>query len=70
MTNENDDDENSGKLITPPRRRRSARSSPPVTPEMIYAMRQMYKIGMAQHVIAAHFGVNQGRVSDAVNGKI
>jgi len=32
-------------------------------------MREMYAKGMAQHEIAAHFHVNQGRVSTAVNSK-
>lgn len=51
-----------------PRRRQTPRRSPPVTPEMMAEMREMYYAkGMAQHEIAAHFGVNQGRVSEAVN---
>ena len=53
-----------------PRRRRTPRRSPPVTPEMKAEMREMYYTqGMAQHEIAAHFHVNQGRVSTAVNSK-
>jgi hypothetical protein len=32
-------------------------------------MRAMHAQGMLQHDIAAHFGVNQGRVSEAVNCK-
>ncbi len=51
-----------------PRRRPTPRRSPPVTPEMMAEMREMYYAkGMAQHEIAAHFHVNQGRVSEAVN---
>jgi hypothetical protein len=51
-----------------PRRRPTPRRSPPVTPEMMAEMREMYYAkGMAQHEIAAHFGVNQGRLSEAVN---
>ena len=52
-----------------PRRRPTPRRSPPVTPEMKEEMREMYAKGMAQHEIAAHFHVNQGRVSTAVNSK-
>jgi hypothetical protein len=51
-----------------PRRRQTPRRSPPVTPEMMAEMRVMYySQGLAQHEIAAHFHVNQGRVSEAVN---
>jgi predicted XRE-type DNA-binding protein len=32
-------------------------------------MRVMYASGLSQHEIAAHFHVNQGRVSDAVNSQ-
>ncbi len=49
------------------RRRQTPRRSPPVTPEMIAEMKVMYADGMAQHDIAAHFHVNQGRVSEALN---
>jgi hypothetical protein len=52
-----------------PRRRRTPRRSPPVTPEMKTEMRVMYASGLSQHEIAAHFHVNQGRVSDAVNSE-
>jgi predicted XRE-type DNA-binding protein len=37
---------------------------------MAKQMRVMYARGMAQHEIAAHFHVNQGRVSEAVNRKL
>jgi DNA-binding transcriptional regulator LsrR (DeoR family) len=37
---------------------------------MMAEMREIYYAkGMAQHEIAAHFHVNQGRVSEAVNPK-
>jgi hypothetical protein len=50
------------------RRKRAPRRSPPVTPEMIAQMKVMYfEQGMSQHEIAAHFHVNQGRVSTAIN---
>jgi hypothetical protein len=52
-----------------PRRRQTPRRSPPVTPEMRAEMRMMYAAGQSQHEIAAHFHVNQGRVSDAVNSQ-
>jgi hypothetical protein len=48
-----------------PRRRRS----PPVTREMAARMKTMVASGMLQHDVAAAFGINQGRVSDVVNGK-
>jgi hypothetical protein len=51
------------------RRRQTPRRSPPVTPEMIAEMKVMYADGMAQHDIAAHFHVNQGRVSEALNSR-
>jgi len=69
MKHTGDSDQNRGKLIPFPRRRRTPRRSPPVTPEMANQMRVMYAGGMAQHEIAAHFDVNQGRVSEAVNHK-
>jgi DNA-binding transcriptional regulator LsrR (DeoR family) len=51
-----------------PRRRRTPRRSQPVTPEIAAEMWEMYFVqGMSQHEIAAHFHVNQGRVSTAVN---
>jgi predicted XRE-type DNA-binding protein len=56
-----------GNIVPFPRRKRAKARSPRVTPEMAEQMRSMYAQGMAQHEIAAHFQVNQGRVSDAVN---
>lgn len=56
-------DGDNGKVLPFPRRRKS----PHVTGEMAKQMREMYQRGMVQHDIAAHFGVNQGRVSEAVN---
>lgn len=48
-----------------PRRRRS----PEVSPEMAAIIKAMLAHGMAQHDIAARFGINQGRVSEVNNGK-
>ncbi|WP_315924265.1 hypothetical protein [Mesorhizobium sp. SP-1A] len=48
-----------------PRRRRS----PKVSPEMAAKIKTMLAHGMAQHDIAARFGINQGRVSEVNNGK-
>ena len=49
---------------TGPRRR-----SPKVTAAMADEMRRLRSLGMMQHDIAAHFGVNQGRVSEVLSGK-
>lgn len=35
--------------------------------KLIHLMR---KTGMYQHAIAAHFGVNQGRISEVLNGHL
>ncbi|MGH6936312.1 MAG: hypothetical protein ACRED2_09050, partial [Methylocella sp.] len=40
-----------------------------IAAQCIEQMRLMYAQGMSQHEIAAHFHVNQGRVSHAVNHK-
>lgn len=54
-----------GETILPfPRRRRS----PEITPEMAAKIKSMLKAGMAQHDIAAHFRINQGRVSEINTG--
>jgi len=44
------------------------RKSPVVTPEMAARIKAMLETGMCQHDIAAHFGVNQGRVSEINTG--
>lgn len=44
------------------------RKSPPVTPEMAAKIKTLLKAGMAQHDIAAQFGINQGRVSEIKTG--
>ena len=54
-----------GKGIPFPRRRRST----PVTRQMAEQIRSLHKTGMLQHDIAAYFGVNQGRISEVVNGQ-
>ena len=59
-------DENHTPTVIPfPRRRRS----PPVTEEMARHIRKLYRLGMMQHDIAAHYRINQGRISEVVNGK-
>jgi predicted XRE-type DNA-binding protein len=44
------------------------RTSPKVTMDMAIQFWLMRWSGMNQHDIAAHFGVNQGRVSEVLNG--
>ena len=46
------------------------KSSPPVTPQMAAEIRflRQHK-GLYNHQIAAHFGINQGRVSEVLTGK-
>ncbi|RWE62967.1 MAG: hypothetical protein EOS25_10245 [Mesorhizobium sp.] len=52
-------------VIVPfPRRRRS----PDVTPEMAAKIKFLLDLGMTQHDIAAHFKINQGRVSEVNTG--
>lgn len=43
--------------------------SPKVTPEMADEIRRLRDAGMMQHDIAAHLGINQGRVSEVLSGK-
>lgn len=45
------------------------RKSPLVTAPMAAKIKAMIKLGMMQHDIAAHFKINQGRVSEVANGK-
>ena len=52
------------------KKRHTSRRSPPVTFEMAVAILIMIKKGMMQHDIAACFGINQGRVSEVVNGRL
>ena len=65
MTQNTNDNGKDKKIVT----FRPRRKSPRPTPEMREKMKEMYHAGMMQHDIAAHFGVNQGRVSEAVNNK-
>lgn len=61
------DNENTPKfpnLIPFPRRRKS----PPVTRDMAKMFHRMRDAGLAQHQIAAHYGVNQGRVCEVLKG--
>ena len=63
MASESDTPEN--KTIIPfPRRRKS----PPVTRDMAVMFHRLRDAGMAQHQIAAHYGVNQGRVCEVLKG--
>ncbi len=63
----NDEDSRQLELFPRPKKRRS----PPVTPELGEQIRVLYATTeLAQHEIAAHFGINQGRVSEAVNKKL
>lgn len=53
-----------------PKRRRGPNKSPPVTPEMALQIKKMViDLGMLQHDVAAHFGINQGRVSETLSGR-
>ena len=47
-----------------------AQSSPRVTPEMAAEIKVMLAQGAFTHQIAAHFGINQGRVSEVRTGKL
>jgi len=50
--------------------RRFRRKSNRVTAEMAARIRVMVLSGMMQHDVAAHFRINQGRVSEVMNGKL
>lgn len=43
--------------------------SPRITLEMAAQIKALCDQGHLQHDVAAHFGINQGRVSEVVNGK-
>jgi predicted XRE-type DNA-binding protein len=45
------------------------KSSPRVTAVMASKILTLGKMGMLQHDVAALFGINQGRVSEIINGK-
>ncbi len=49
--------------------RRAERTAPPVTEDMALDIIKMLEEGIPQHDIAAHFGLNQGRVSEINLGK-
>lgn len=56
-------------IVPFPRRRRSARVSPPLTKELASKIKTLVFVrGVAQQIAAAKLGVNQGRVSEVVNG--
>jgi hypothetical protein len=48
---------------------RVRKRSPRVTPRMASEILALVQNGMHQHDVAARFGINQGRVSEIVNGK-
>jgi hypothetical protein len=53
-----------------PRPQRGRRRSPKMTADMASKMKtRVLHRGEAQHDVAAHFRVNQGRVSEVVRGK-
>jgi hypothetical protein len=59
------------KIVLFPKRRRAPRCSASMTSELASKAKTMVlRLGMAQHVAAAKLNVNQGRISDAVSGKI
>lgn len=45
------------------------KKSPHLTQQMADEIRRLRRVGMMQHDIAAHIGVNQGRVSEVLTGK-
>lgn len=54
-----------------PRRRRAVRCSVQMTSELASKAKTMVlQLGMAQRCAAAKLNLNQGRISDAVNGRI
>ena len=58
------------KIVPFPRRRYARRNSPRVTPELASKLKtRVLRCGEAQHDAAAHFKINQGRVSEVVSGK-
>lgn len=54
-----------GSVIIYPRKR----NSPILTAPMAAKIKAMVALGMMQHDVAAHFKINQGRVSEVINGK-
>jgi len=57
-------------VILFPRRRRSPRVASPMTEELASKIKTLVILkGMAQQTVAAKLGVNQGRVSEVVNGQ-
>lgn len=56
-------------VVVLPRRRRAARVANPLTEELAPKIKTLVILcGMAQQTVAAKLGVNQGRVSEVVNG--
>jgi hypothetical protein len=61
---------NDERLPSPRLRLRGPRRSPKLTADMASKMKtRVLHRGEAQHDVAAHFRVNQGRVSEVVTGK-
>ena len=60
---------NTGNIIPFPRRRRSKPVANPLTEEIASKIKTLVILkGEAQQIVAAKLGVNQGRVSEVVNG--
>lgn len=43
--------------------------SPQVTAAMAAKIKHLCSLGFMQHDVASRFGINQGRVSEVINGK-
>ena len=56
-------------IVPFPRRRRAPKCANPMTEELASKAKTMViQLGMAQQTVAAKLGVNQGRISEVVNG--
>lgn len=54
-----------------PRRRRAPACSNRMTAELASKAKTMViQLGMAQHVVAAKLGVNPGRISEVIHGRV
>jgi len=66
MTQDNNPTSN---IVPFPRRRRAPKCANPMTEELASKAKTMViQLGMAQQTVAAKLGVNQGRISEVVNG--
>ncbi len=56
-------------IVPLPRRRRAPKCANPMTEQLASRAKTMViQLGMAQQTVAAKLGVNQGRISEVVNG--